>query len=97
MVRVSAQAEASHLFYLSFEALAEDVVDHRIVYSGAFCKHARQQTDFRWDGATVMKNGPQAHQAIRCPAAYEACTDQDSNLQQSGRIKRVKIQQDVCK
>lgn len=68
------------LIDLPFEALAEEVVDHRVVNSRALCKHARQQADFRWDGAAVTENGPQAYQTVGCPTAYKAYTDQNSNL-----------------
>lgn len=81
MAWIRPEAAAAQLLYLPFEALAEDVVDHGIVYSGALCEHARQQTDFSWDGATVFENRPQTYQAIWRPAAYEASTDQHSNLQ----------------
>lgn len=82
LVWIGAQTQAAHLLHLSFEALTEHVVDHGVVDSGALGEHARQQTDFRRDGAAVAENRPQAHQAVRRPAAYEAYADQDSNLPQ---------------
>lgn len=77
-----ADAPLAQLLHLGLKVLAEDVVDQRVVYRGALCKHARQETDLGRDGATVLKDGPQTHQAVRRPAAYEAYTNQHSNLQQ---------------
>lgn len=72
VARVSGEARPPQLLHLSFEALAEDVIDHRIVYGRALCKHARQEADFRRDGAAVTENRPQAHDAVRRPAEDEA-------------------------
>lgn len=81
------EAGAAHkqLLHLHFEALAEEVVNHGIVHGGALGKHARQEADFRWDAAAVFEDGPQTNQAVRGPAAQEAHTYQNSNLQWSRR------------
>lgn len=78
--RLAAQTQPRQLVDLPFEALAEEVVDHRIVYSGALCEHARQEADFRWNGAAVTVNGPQAYQAVGRPTADEANADQNCDL-----------------
>ena len=72
VARVARQARPPQLLHLPFEALAEDVVDHGVVYGGALCEHARQEADFRRDGAAVVENRPQAHDAVRRPAEDEA-------------------------
>lgn len=85
-------AEAAHeqLLHIHFEALAEYVVNHGIVHRGALGKHARQEADFRWDAATVSEDRPQTYQAVWGPAAHEADTYQNSNLQWSRRKDSVK-------
>lgn len=85
-----AGAAQEQLLHLHFEALAEQVVNHRIVDSGALGKHARQEADFRWDAAAVLEDRPQADQAVRGPAAQEAHTYQNGNLQWSRRKDSVK-------
>lgn len=75
-----AEAPQEHLLHLPFEALAEYVVNDRIVHRGTLGKHARQEADFRWDAATVLKDRPHTYQAVWCPAAQEADTYQNSNL-----------------
>lgn len=80
VARVGADAQPRQLLHFPLEALAEEVVDHGIVHSGALCKHAGQQTDLRWDFATVIENGPKAYQPVWRPAAYETYADQNGNL-----------------
>lgn len=81
MAGAPAEAPRAQLLHLLSETLAEDVVDQRIVHSGALCKHAREETDFRWDIAAVPQNRPHADDGIGCPAYYKAKADEHSNLQ----------------
>lgn len=76
-----ADAAQEQLLHLHFEALAEYVVNHRIVHRGALGEHAWQEADLRWDAATVFEDGPQTYQAVWGPAGQEADTYQNSNLQ----------------
>lgn len=69
MARPRAKAATAQFLYLPLEVPAEDVVDHRVVHSGALSKDARQETDSSGDGATVLKNRPQTYEAIWQPAA----------------------------
>ena len=85
--RVKVEAHPPQLLDLSFEALAEHVVNHGIVHSGALRKHAGQEADLRWDAAAVVDNGPQAHQAVGRPADDEAHADQDSDLQENREVQ----------
>lgn len=85
-----ADAAQEQLLHLHFEALAEYVVNHRIVHRGALGEHARQEADLRWDAATVFEDGPQTYQAVWGPAGQEADTYQNSNLQWSRRKDSVK-------
>lgn len=77
-------APLQQLLHLLFEGLAEEVVDHGVVHGGALGEHARQEADFRRDGAAVTENRPQADQAVRHPAAQEADADQHGDLQSNG-------------
>lgn len=86
-----ADALLAQLLHLRLKVLAEDVVDQRVVYGGALRKHARQETDLGRDGATVLKDGPHTHQAVRQPAAYEAYTNQHGNLQRQKKDRLSKI------
>lgn len=85
-----AQAAQEQLLHLQFEALAKYVINHGIVHRGALGKQARQEADLRWDAATVFEDGPQAYQAVWSPAAQEADTYQNSNLQWNRRRDSVK-------
>ena len=87
LARLPAEALPPQLPHLAFEALAEHVVNHGIVHSGALRKHAGQKADLRWDAAAVVDNGPQAHHAVGRPAGYEAPADQDSNLQENSKVQ----------
>lgn len=82
---LEAEAPQEQLLHLHFEALAEHVVNYRIVHCGALGKHARQEADFRRDAATVFEDRPQTYQAVRSPAAQEAHTDQNCDLEWSRR------------
>lgn len=90
VVGPEAEAAQEQLPYFHFEALAEYVVNHGIVHRGALGKHARQEADLRWDAATVFEDRPEAYQAVWGPAAQEAHTYQNSNLQWSRRKDSVK-------
>lgn len=85
-----AVAPQEQLLHLHFEALAEHVVNYGIVHCGALGKHARQEADFRRDGATVFEDRPQTYQAVRSPAAQEADTDQNSDLERGRRKDSVR-------
>lgn len=87
---LEAEAPQEELLHLHFEALAEHVVNYGIVHRGALGKHARQEADFRRDAATVFEDRPQTYQAVRSPAAQEADTYQNSDLEQSRRKDSVR-------
>lgn len=88
---LESEAPQKQLLHLRFEALAEYVVNHGIVHRGALGKHARQEADLWWDAAAVFEDGPQTYQAIWSPAAQEADTYQNSNLEWSRRKDPVRI------
>lgn len=90
-----ADAAQEQLPHLHFEVLAEYVVNHGVVDRGTLGEHARQEADFRWDAATVFEDGPQTYQAVRGPAAQEADTYQNRNLQWSREIK-LSQRPDLC-
>ena len=69
------------MLHLLLEALAEGVVDERVVDGGGLGKQAGQHGQARRNGRTVVKNGPEVDNPIGCPAADESSTDQHSNLQ----------------
>lgn len=69
MARPRAEAPTAEFLYLPLEALAEDVVDHRVVHSGALSKHAWQETDGSRDGTAFLENRPQTYEAVWRPAA----------------------------
>lgn len=87
---LEAEAPQEQLLHLHFEALAEHVVNYGIVHRGALGKHARQEADFRRDAATVFEERPQTYQAVRSPAAQEADTDQNSDLERSRKKDSVR-------
>ena len=66
---------------LRLEGAAEEVVNERVVEGGGLGEHAGQQADLGRDAATVPEDGPQTHQAVGRPAADEAQTNEDSNLE----------------
>lgn len=83
-----AEPPPPQLPHLCLKVLAEDVVDERVVHGGALGEHARQEADFGRDGVAVLEDGPQAHHAVRRPAAYEANGDQHGDLQWGGENRQ---------
>lgn len=83
-----AVAPPPQLLQLGLEVVTEDVVDERVVDGGALGEHARQEADFWRDGAVLLEDGPQAHHAVRRPAAYEAHGDQHGDLQQGAELEQ---------
>ncbi|TNN40526.1 hypothetical protein EYF80_049298 [Liparis tanakae] len=68
------------LLHLLPEALAEDVVDQRVVDGGALGEQAGQQADPRRDAGAVVEDGPHAHHGVGRPADHEAQADEHGDL-----------------